>query len=193
MTARVALQDRISGYQDGGADIYLTKPTAPDELVLILMSLGRRVKKDLTSDEWSLNLRDRTLSGPHPGQKLRLTHREKTLLLALIFYIYAIIGIQLFGHGAPAQFGSLPAATLSLFQMITLDAWSDLFHVVNRFAPIASVLYFLSFILLGTMIMLNLFIGIILNGMTEMQAEADHQQRPDCLRVRLRIAPGIGH
>ena len=84
MTARVALQDRISGYQDGGADIYLTKPTAPDELVLILMSLGRRIKKDLTSDEWSLNLRDRTLLGPHPGQKLRLTHREKTLLLALI-------------------------------------------------------------------------------------------------------------
>ncbi len=84
MTARVALQDRISGYQDGGADIYLTKPTAPDELVLILMSLGRRIKKDLKTDEWSLRLRDRTLWGPHPGQKLRLTHREKTLLLALI-------------------------------------------------------------------------------------------------------------
>ena len=84
MTARVALQDRISGYQDGGADIYLTKPTAPDELVLILMSLGRRIKKDLDTDEWSLRLRDRTLLGPHPGQKLRLTHREKTLLLALI-------------------------------------------------------------------------------------------------------------
>jgi DNA-binding response OmpR family regulator len=84
MTARVALQDRISGYQDGGADIYLTKPTAPDELVLILMSLGRRIKKDLDTDEWSLRLRDRTLLGPQPGQKLRLTHREKTLLLALI-------------------------------------------------------------------------------------------------------------
>ena len=84
MTARVALQDRITGYQEGGADIYLTKPAAPDELVLILMSLGRRVKKGLSSDEWSLNLRDRTLLGPHPGQKLRLTHREKTLLLALI-------------------------------------------------------------------------------------------------------------
>ena len=84
MTARVALQDRITGYQEGGADIYLTKPAAPDELVLILMSLGRRIKKDLASDEWSLNLRDRTLLGPQPGQKLRLTHREKSLLLALI-------------------------------------------------------------------------------------------------------------
>lgn len=84
MTARVALQDRISGYQDGGADIYLTKPIAPDELVLVLLSLGRRVKKILTQDEWALNLRDRTLTGPQPGQKLRLTHREKSLLVALI-------------------------------------------------------------------------------------------------------------
>ena len=69
MTARVALQDRISGYQDGGADIYLTKPIAPDELVLVLLSLGRRVKKMVAKDAWSLNLRDRTLSGPQPGQK----------------------------------------------------------------------------------------------------------------------------
>jgi DNA-binding response OmpR family regulator len=84
MTARVALQDRITGYQEGGADIYLSKPTAPDELVLILISLARRIKKTAGADEWSLRLRDRTLLGPLPGQKLRLTHREKTLLLALI-------------------------------------------------------------------------------------------------------------
>ena len=51
MTARVALQDRITGYQEGGADIYLSKPTAPDELVLILMSLARRIKKTAGTDE----------------------------------------------------------------------------------------------------------------------------------------------
>ena len=84
MTARVALQDRISGYQDGGADVYLTKPIAPDELVLVLLSLGRRVKKMVAKDEWSMNLRERTLAGPQPGQKIRLTHREKSLLVALI-------------------------------------------------------------------------------------------------------------
>jgi DNA-binding response OmpR family regulator len=84
MTARVALQDRISGYQDGGADMYLTKPIAPDELVLVLLSLGRRIKQMVAMDEWSMNLRDRTLTGPQPGQKIRLTHREKSLLVALI-------------------------------------------------------------------------------------------------------------
>lgn len=84
MTARVALNDRLSGYRDGGADIYMTKPVAPDELVMILKSLGRRVHSHLTGQEWVMNLRDRTLTGPHPDQRLRLTHREKELLMALV-------------------------------------------------------------------------------------------------------------
>jgi DNA-binding response OmpR family regulator len=83
MTARVALNDRLSGYRDGGADIYLPKPVAPDELVMILKSLGRRMQSHLTGREWVLDLRLRTLTGPEPEQKLRLTHREKALLVAL--------------------------------------------------------------------------------------------------------------
>jgi DNA-binding response OmpR family regulator len=84
MTARVALLDRIAGYKQGGADIYLVKPVAPDELVLILMSLGRRLKQVKTGEAWALSLRDRTLISPYSEQKLRLTSREKTLLVALV-------------------------------------------------------------------------------------------------------------
>ena len=36
-----------------------------------------------------------------------------------------------------------------------------------------AAIYFISFILLGTMIMLNLFIGIIMNSMEEMHSELD--------------------
>jgi DNA-binding response OmpR family regulator len=84
MTARVALHDRLSGYRDGGADIYLTKPVEPDELVMVLKSLGRRMNAHLTEHDWVMNLRERTLTGPLPDQKLRLTHREKALLVALV-------------------------------------------------------------------------------------------------------------
>lgn len=84
MTARVALHDRLAGYKQGGADLYLTKPVSPDELVLVLLSLGRRLKQTQTAHEWSLSLRDRTLLGPDQDQKLRLTSKEKTILLALI-------------------------------------------------------------------------------------------------------------
>ena len=84
MTARVALHDRLTGYRQGGADVYLTKPVAPDELVAVLLSLGRRVKPADSGQAWSLDLRDRTLQGPQPQQKIRLTGREKTLLVALV-------------------------------------------------------------------------------------------------------------
>jgi DNA-binding response OmpR family regulator len=84
MTARVSLTDRLSGYRDGGADIYMTKPVAPDELVMVLQSLGRRLQTHNTDQDWVMNLRDRTLTSPDSEHKLRLTHREKALLLALI-------------------------------------------------------------------------------------------------------------
>lgn len=83
-TGRTALIDRIAGYRHGGADFYLTKPLAPDELVLVIESLGRRLKKSGLADTWSLSLRDRTLQGPHAEQKLRVTSREKSLLVALM-------------------------------------------------------------------------------------------------------------
>ena len=42
-------------------------------------------------------------------------------------------------------------------------------------SPAIAAAYFVSFILLGTMIMLNLFIGIIMNSMSEMHAELEEQ------------------
>ena len=83
MTARVALTDRLAGYQFGGADFYMSKPVVPEELLQVLRSLGRRVKAGVVDQGWILNLRDRTLCNPQTQQKLRLTHREKLLLLAL--------------------------------------------------------------------------------------------------------------
>lgn len=99
------------------------------------------------------------------------------LLLGLIFYIYAVAGVHLFGQVSPRYFGSLPTALLSLFQMITLDDWRALYNGAHRAAPFAATLYFVSFILLGTMIMLNLFIGIVMNSMAEMHTELDEQKQ----------------
>jgi voltage-gated sodium channel len=101
-----------------------------------------------------------------------------SLLLALLFYIYAVAGIHLFGAHDPKNFGSLPAAFLSLFRLVTLDNWADLFNSQLPHLPAFKVaLYFVSFIILGTMIILNLFIGIIMNSMSEMHAEIAERDR----------------
>ena len=49
ITARLGLNDKLASYSHGGADFYLNKPFSPEELVLILQNLGRRVKKIDTS------------------------------------------------------------------------------------------------------------------------------------------------
>jgi len=98
------------------------------------------------------------------------------LLLGLVFYIYAVIGVHLFGKVSPEYFGTLQAALLSLFQMITLDDWRNMYDGARSAAPFAATPYFVSFILLGTMIMLNLFIGIVMNSMAEMHDELDEEK-----------------
>ncbi len=101
-----------------------------------------------------------------------------SLLLALLFYIYAVAGIHLFGAGDPKHFGSLGAALMSLFRIVTLDNWGDLYFAQAAHVPaIKVVIYFVTFIVFGTMIILNLFIGIIMNSMSEMHAEIEAQDR----------------
>ncbi len=101
-----------------------------------------------------------------------------SLLLALLFYIYAVAGIHLFGAHDPKNFGSLPSAFLSLFRLVTLDNWADLFNAQLGHVPgIKVAIYFVTFIVFGTMIILNLFIGIIMNSMSEMHAELAERDR----------------
>lgn len=101
-----------------------------------------------------------------------------SLLLGLLFYIYAVAGVHLFGPTDPARFGSLPKALVSLLQIVTLDNWGDLYAAQAVHVPAFKVMiYFATFIVLGTMIILNLFIGIIMNSMAEMHTEI--AQQPD--------------
>lgn len=97
------------------------------------------------------------------------------VLLSLVMYIYGVLGVFLFGKADPEHFGTLGVAMLSLFQIITLESWTAIMDgnmgEGASVGPGAVIFYFVSFILLGTMIMLNLFIGVVMNGMTEMHDE----------------------
>lgn len=97
------------------------------------------------------------------------------LLLSLLFYIYAVCGVFFFGQADPQNFGHLGAALLTLFGVITLEGWTELMYgLLDPAAGVPTfkvVAYFVSFVLFGTMIMLNLFIGVIMNSMQEVQEE----------------------
>jgi voltage-gated sodium channel len=86
------------------------------------------------------------------------------ILLAILFYIFAVVGSTLYHEYSPEYFGTLHATLLTLFQIVTLESWaSDIMRPLLHFAPY-SWIYFLSFILSGTFIVVNLFIAVIVSS-----------------------------
>ncbi|MCC6624567.1 MAG: ion transporter [Deltaproteobacteria bacterium] len=102
------------------------------------------------------------------------------LLLGLLFYIYGVAGVFFFGAAAPQHFGDLGGAFFTLFQVVTLEDWVEVLNLAvgGGVDSTLAIAYFVSFILIGTMVMLNLVIGIVLEGMKESQAVAFARARP---------------
>ncbi len=113
------------------------------------------------------------------------------ILLSLLFYVYAVGGVALFGEGDPESFGSLPRAALTLFQVVTMEGWNEfLFAQFDEYpSRLVPVVYFVSFILIGTMIILNLFIGVIVNGMDEARQDIAEEERARHIQKTGRTAP----
>ncbi|BAB05220.1 BH1501 [Halalkalibacterium halodurans C-125] len=86
------------------------------------------------------------------------------ILMSIFFYIFAVIGTMLFQHVSPEYFGNLQLSLLTLFQVVTLESWaSGVMRPIFAEVP-WSWLYFVSFVLIGTFIIFNLFIGVIVNN-----------------------------
>ena len=85
------------------------------------------------------------------------------VLMSLLFYVYATIGATIFGEVLPEEFGNLGQAALTLFGVVTLEGWVELLHRATEHAPFAWV-YFVSFILLGTFIIINLFVAVVVSN-----------------------------
>jgi voltage-gated sodium channel len=98
-------------------------------------------------------------------------------LLGLVFYIFGVMGTELFGEAFPQFFGTLGRTMYTLFQIMTLESWSmAVARPVLAEYPFAWV-YFVTFILITAFTVLNLFIGIIVNTMQEGVHADDVQQR----------------
>ena len=105
-------------------------------------------------------------------------------LLAVIFYVFAVMATKLFGEAFPAWFGSVGLSAYTLFQVMTLESWSmGIVRPVMKVFPQAW-LFFVPFIVMTAFTVLNLFIGIIVDAMqsqhaAERQAEADAREALD--------------
>lgn len=113
-----------------------------------------------------------------------------SLLLFILFYLYAVLATFMFHENDPVHFKNLQLSFLSLFRVATLEDWTDIMYI-NMYGclnygyegnPICTeatshafgwgaAFFFSSFVLVATMVILNLFIGVIMNGMDEAREE----------------------
>lgn len=91
-------------------------------------------------------------------------------LMLLVLYVSAVMATQLFGAIAPEFFGSLGGSMFTLFQIMTVEGWPDIARGVMAEAPYAWI-FFVSYLLIATFMVLNLFIAVVVNAMQEQVAE----------------------
>lgn len=113
------------------------------------------------------------------------------ILLATLFYFYGVVGVSLFAQNDPWHFGTLHVAFLTLFQCVTLDNWlvimninlygcAAIFYQQNHLGDlcedskpnfIVSSIYFTTFILLASLVVLTLFVSVIGSAMIDAREE----------------------
>lgn len=119
-----------------------------------------------------------------------------SVLLGLLFYVYGTMAVFLYGENDPIHFRNLQTSILSLFRVVTLEDWTDVMYInmygsdnygysdqdlarwepSSQASPLGAAIFFVSFVLIGTMIVLNLVIGVIMNSMDESNAEMSIQR-----------------
>ena len=130
-----------------------------------------------------------------------------SILLFLLFYIYGTMAVFLYSENDPVHFRNLQTSILSLFRVVTLEDWTDVMYInmygsdqygystddltqwnpKSSASPLGASLFFFSFVLIGTMIVLNLVIGVIMNSMDESNAEMKIKQ--ELLRRKINPEP----
>jgi voltage-gated sodium channel len=94
------------------------------------------------------------------------------LLMLLIFYVFAVMSVKLFGSGMEEQFGDLGAAFFTLFQLMAMDDFGNIVRAAmaqNSWAW----LFFVPFSIIATFVVLNLFIGVIVESIQTLREQRE--------------------
>ncbi|WP_439549369.1 ion transporter [Falsiroseomonas sp.] len=94
------------------------------------------------------------------------------LLMALIFYVFGVMATKLFGDVMPEQFGDLPASLFTLFQLMAMDDFGNVVRQAMEHVPLAW-LFFFPFTILATFVVLNLFIGVIVESIQTLREQRE--------------------
>jgi len=89
-----------------------------------------------------------------------------TILMGILFFIYGVLGFHLFHEHDPTHWRNLAYSLLTLFRIVTLEDWTDVMYKGMELSPYFAA-YFVSFVVIGTFVVVNLFIAVVINNLDE--------------------------
>ena len=105
----------------------------------------------------------------------------------LLIYIYGMLGWVLFGTHDPENYGNIGHAMLTMFVMLTLENLPDNIAMSQQVSE-WTIVFFISYTVIASFLIFNLFIGIVLNSMEEARSADRKEHETDDLLARLRTA-----
>jgi voltage-gated sodium channel len=89
-----------------------------------------------------------------------------------------MVGWILFADSNPDDWGNIGQAMLSLFQMLTLENWPAFLEAGQAVHP-ASWIFFVSYVLIASFLVINILIAIIINSMEEVHDAEKSEHRKE--------------
>ena len=96
------------------------------------------------------------------------------ILIFILLYIYGVAGVILFESVEGGRFESLGEAIITLIQIMTLSSWETVMLPIVEIYPM-SWMYFISFVVLSSIIVLNLFVAILVDVVSERRKRLEQE------------------
>ena len=96
------------------------------------------------------------------------------ILIFILLYIYAVGGVILFEGVSGGRFEDFGEAFIAVIQIMTLSSWESLMMPIVEIYPYAW-LYFISFVILSSIIVLNLFVAILVDVVSERRKRQEEE------------------
>ena len=88
------------------------------------------------------------------------------MLITLFMYMFAVIGRGLYAEVDPLRFGNLFSALFTLFQLLTVEAWFEIYTGAIAIDPSRwhIILFLLLYIVVEYFVFLNLFVAVLVDN-----------------------------
>lgn len=101
-------------------------------------------------------------------------------LTVLLLYVYGMVGWAIFHDHAPEYFGDLGQSMITMFVLLTLENLPTYIEVGQGLSD-WTLLFFVSYVLLASFLIFNLFIGIVINSMEQAREIELHRAETELL------------